>query len=387
MPCHSPAPAFPHPPTTGETGTAGLAHALEMARGSLDPLTHHERNQLANTCTLRGLELLTAGHDDALAEALECFNQAIALRRDLPLDPNPWYRWGLTAGLMNRGEALFRLGQREAALLAYEEAIRHLEKLPLESEPIFTWRLGLAWMQRALVLQELPGPEAQQQVLTSFQRGLHALEAQAAAGSAMHRVTRGCCRVNLAAWRLQNPTAASAALAAQEALCALDDLRPNETQDAGTAHAALQARHHYCQAVAWLLEHPPVDAAQADEWILQASDLVEEALTLAPHRQGSREAEDVAVQLFHFGCRIYLAYQPQFLAEFIEDTVEHSRSLPAAGVLRNAAVEALALAGDVLRKRGPASLGLTRLDDLLNLLAGLKKLALKLQQEGAHAPS
>lgn len=387
MSSHSPAPAFPLPTPGGEAGSAAAAEAVEMARSSSLCLTNEERNQFANTCTLRGLDLLTASRHEALAEALECFNQAISLRQDLPLELHPWYRWGLTAGWMNRGEALFRLGQRQEALRSYEEAIHHLEKLPLESEPIFTWRLGLAWMQHGLVLKDLLPPEAQQEVLTSFEKSVQTLEPQAAAGSAMHRVTRGCCRVNLAAWRVQSPTHASAALAAQEALCALDDLRPDETQNAGTAHAALQARHHYCQAVAWLLEHPPVDAAQADDWILKAGDLVEESLTLTTHWQGALQAEDVPVQLFHFGCRIYLAYQPQFLAEFIEETLERSRSQPSAEGLRETAVKALSLAGDVLRKRGPASLGLTRLDDLLALLARLEKLALRLQQEGAHAPS
>ena len=52
--------------------------------------------------------------------------RAIELRRSLPLEGNPWYRYVLAAGWMNRGDALTRLGSPEnlvEAVRSYDEAL------------------------------------------------------------------------------------------------------------------------------------------------------------------------------------------------------------------------------------------------------------------------
>ncbi|MEI9960210.1 MAG: hypothetical protein WDM76_03475 [Limisphaerales bacterium] len=59
----------------------------------------------------RGIVLLNANMPASLAEAVQCFDRAIELRRTLPLHENLLFRYGLAAGWMNRGDALTRLGE------------------------------------------------------------------------------------------------------------------------------------------------------------------------------------------------------------------------------------------------------------------------------------
>jgi hypothetical protein len=97
------------------------------------------------------MALLEQGDSASLQKALACFEEAILLREALPLADNPLYRWGLTAGWMNRGDALTRLGGQDRlteALRCYDIAISHLHQLPLQADPVFRWRLGVAWINR-----------------------------------------------------------------------------------------------------------------------------------------------------------------------------------------------------------------------------------------------
>ncbi len=349
---------------------------------ALRALPPDERNQLGKKYTRRGMALLNLEEAGVLPEALECFERAIRLRTHLPLEEEPWYRWGLTAGWMNRADVLTRQGRLDDALLSYDIALKHLQLLPMDMEVAFSWRLGLAWMSRGLVLQARDGEAGLPEARACLERALTVLTPDVEAGHALHRVTRGCCRVNLAALLLEGEIAQPRE-AQQAALDALEDLRADEAAEAGAAGAGLKARHRYCQATALLLEAPAVQAAEADAWIMQATDFVEEALLLAERWQGRLDLGDLTLQLFRFGCRIYLAYQPQFLGEFVVDTLErHHAGLTGSDAFHQAGMEALQLAGEVLRQRGPTDLGLTRVDDLLVLLAKLESAARKVRAMG-----
>lgn len=327
------------------------------------PTAHDlSREDEASVAVRRGLELLALEEASSWREALACFDRALELRRGLSLEGQPWQRWGLTAAWMNRADVLHRLGQNEASLAAYEEALTHLQLLSLDVEPAFRWRLGLAWMNRALPLQAL-GRLAE--AVTSLERAVAVLDHPQLV-SLRDRGALGSAWSNLAVLRLAQEDALRALPAVAQALVVL---APFERLDAAVATVALQARHAGCEAVARLLEAGCDDADQAETWIHGATDWVEAALDLAHFWQG-RHFGDLPLQLFRFGCRIYLAYQPQFLGEFLLDVLRPlSRRQPA---YFQAAEEALQTAATLLRQRGPADLGLRRLDDLLDLLQRLQ---------------
>jgi tetratricopeptide (TPR) repeat protein len=346
------------------------------------PADPAQRHELANVWTRRGIALLSSNEAAALPEALKCFETAIVLRRDLPLEENAWFRWGLTAGWMNRGDVLTRLGespQLVEALYCYDEAIAHLEKLPPQAEMNVPGRQALAWLNRAVTLRAQKTAKSLQEALHSLDRAKSVLKTAVTQSQAVDAMTLATLEVNRAGVLLEmTPPQALAVLdAAGEAL---QFCHPLETQDELAAELGLKARHAFCLAVALLLETPPVDTAQADDWIMCATDLVEEAMSLSAAWEG-RGAEffpQLRHELFRYGCRMYLAYQPQFMAEFLLDVLDPERGSPlrsGAKDLHEAGREALSMAAEVLKRRGPLDLGLQGMDRLLELLKTLNQAA------------
>ena len=64
------------------------------------------------------------------------------------------------------------------------------------------------------------------------------------------------------------------------------------------------------------------------ELIEEATDAVDEGLALARHweQRGESGFRALAEDLFRFGCRVYQAGQPQFLAEFILESLDPEKA-------------------------------------------------------------
>ncbi|HEY8966677.1 MAG TPA: hypothetical protein VIM58_09550, partial [Candidatus Methylacidiphilales bacterium] len=77
-----------------------------------DPDLIRRRNEEASAWMHRGMDVLAEAAPSAskLEEAVGHFDRAIALRRTLPLAENPFFRYGLSAGWINRGDAFARIG-------------------------------------------------------------------------------------------------------------------------------------------------------------------------------------------------------------------------------------------------------------------------------------
>lgn len=334
---------------------------------SPSPQMDEECHARANRLTQKGIELLNSGHDSVLLQALSCFEQAIQLRSGLPLEAHPWYRWGLTAGWMNRAEALSRLERHKEALTSYDRAIEHLQRLPLEIETAFRWRLSLAWMNRALTQQALGQLDS---ALASLDESIEVLS-HASMTTTRDIGTLGCAWMNRAAVLMEMEPARPGA-AQEAAIQALARLQPLEKQDVLAAEASLKARHRYCQATALLLESPPVNIDKADGWILAATDHVEEALVLVSYWREQADFTEIALQLFRFGSRIYLAFQPHFLGEFMLDVLRPEAGRFLEKAFFEAAEESLMIAAEVMRHRGIEALGPKRVGDLLEMMAKLE---------------
>ncbi len=284
----------------------------------LDDGTPQGKNELANVFTNRGICLLATGEEEKLPAALEDFDRAIGLRKELPLDEEPGIRWGLSAGWMNRGDVLHRMGDRAAeATAAYDEAISHLKQLPYAENPGMLQRYALAWANRGLTVEDpaearrcfdecislLSDPQSPQQLLTlcnaTLNRGRHSLQ-------------------------VMDDTEATAA----DARRVVELLRPHERNHPAPAEMALQARHLLAHALCAWLDDSRKGPGIAEDWIGDATDTVEEALALERHweQHGVEDLRPLASDLFAMGLHVYRVCQPHFFPDFLIESMDPEMS-------------------------------------------------------------
>jgi len=278
-------------------------------------------DQEASGKTLRGIGLLAGGDEAVLPEAIRLFDDAIAIRMRLPWRNHPWIRYGLVAGWLNRGEALTRLGGKKELLEArenYDTALELLRELPVEAHQLFLKRHLIAWANRGQTLAAL---EDFSGAVQSFEKAREFLNGMAVRDAATELLLAGV-RTNLGNVLLMlKPAESQRAL--ELARLSLQATGEWEEQDLLAAEISLKARHVLCRAAAELLEEwrePGRAAALAAE----ATDSVEDGLRLGRHwgRKGEFRFDPLVLDLFRFGGRVYQRYQPQFLGEFILDTLE-----------------------------------------------------------------
>src|SRR5512132_881279 len=104
----------------------------------------------------RGIAFLEEPRREAAIDALHCFDEALELRRRVPLDHSPFQVYLLAACLFNRADALVRMadvGPIAAALTSYDEGIAALRQIPLTENPLYPRRLALGLQNRGLALQ------------------------------------------------------------------------------------------------------------------------------------------------------------------------------------------------------------------------------------------
>jgi hypothetical protein len=350
-----------------------------------------ERNAVAKVWMKRGIALLSANDPAALPEALHCFEQALAIRRELPFEESSWFRWLLTACWMNRGDVLTRLGNPAeliAAVQSFDEAIFHLQKLPLEDDSQYRGRMALAWMNRSLALRAQGSAESLMAALLSLDHGKTVIEESLIAKLPVNSALLPTLLINRAALLLEvsPPRVMEAMKVAEEALVLC---QPTEHLNLQAAEIGLKARHVFCRAVALLLETPPVDIRRADDWIMEATDKVDEAMLLTARWESQDAAAPfhaLRLELFRYGCNLLLAYQPHFLAEFLLDVLDPEQGsilLAKADDLYQAGLEALDLAAKELRRRGPLDFGLHGLDRMIEILESLSQAAERIQKHCA----
>jgi len=292
--------------------------------------TAQARDAQANARLLRGLELLEEASPTSLREAVGCFDDAIALRRDLPFAENCWYRYGLIAGWMNRGDALTRLGAVEElrdALRCYDEALTHLRELPMRESPLFIKRLAIAWLNRGCTLMKQATPHSVSLAVESFQEAIAAALnfGSEAPVEATTLLAGAYMNHGNALIQLSPPDAHQASVSAKEALKLC---RATEHANGLVAEIAFQARHILCQALAHQLALGGLSANQRDELLAEASDIVDDGMALARNweQRGVTRFRLAAAELFRFGCRVYQTHQPHFLTEFLLENLDPQHS-------------------------------------------------------------
>lgn len=295
----------------------------------MSSLSHdlHARNQLASDWMHQGIDLAQDASSATLEKAIRCFDEAIALRRTLPLEENPFYRYGLSAGWINRGDALARLegdGLWAEAIKSYDEALALLETLPLEENVLYPRRLAITWINRGIALQKQGLPNEMWEAVDCFREAIGVLEHLSATRIEDRPALLAGAWTNLACALTSSgeDDAEGIRAAAHQALRLTG---PRERTDLLMAEMGLKTRHVVCRlALKTIAEKKPLSPAV----IAETTDAVDEAMTLARHWNAPSRATlaQPVRDLFRFGCRIYAESQPHFLAEFLMETLSATTS-------------------------------------------------------------
>ena len=289
-------------------------------------------NDQASVLMKRGIALMEEARREAVIDALHCFDEALALRREVPADHSPFQAYLLAACLLNRADALVRFndaGPLAAALASYEEAIEVLQPLPMDEDPRYPRRLAMAFHNRGLALQ-IRGLEGDAAASTAaFADAIAVLEDGHSAAIEDRDYLRAVVWLNVANLRYADPAPAAHVEAREAAARALAHVGDREAEDAQAATAGLHARHLLCRLCAHSLSQA-ADEAGMPEDVHEATDAVDDGLALVRswERRGVEGFRAVAFELFRFGARVYARYQPQFLDEFIADNMDPALSSP-----------------------------------------------------------
>jgi hypothetical protein len=279
----------------------------------------------------RGIRALSENRPEAASEALACFDQALQLRESLPLDESPAFRYGLAACWLNRADALMRLGggaQVAEAVRSCDQAIVLLRTLPLTEDPGYPRRLALAHHNRGLFLQSHGGGHPDE-VLAAFEDALAVLDHPDAAGIDDRQYLLAVVWMNLASAASSLASPESEARAREAARQAIGLVAGVEGDDLVAAEVGLKARHALCRTVAARLSSSaPAGPQDMPDDVHHATDAVDDGLALIRRweQKGVTRFRMVARDLFSFGGRVYLIYQPQFLQEYLDDNLDPASS-------------------------------------------------------------
>jgi tetratricopeptide (TPR) repeat protein len=314
---------------------------------ALDPPAVHAIDARASRLMKRGIRLLNEADTGAVREALSCFDQALELRRRLPIEKVPVLRYGLAACWLNRADALMRLGDPDqivTSVQACDAALELLRDLPLADDPRFPRRLAIAHHNRGLALQAL-GRSAVPAALAALTDAIAVLEHHQTALIDDRQYLLAAVWMNLASVRASEDTVESDVLARSAALRVMALVAELEGQNVDAAEVGLKARHVLCQALARRLS--PNGGTIHDD-VHEATDLVDDGLALVRRweQKSTARFRGVACDLFRFGARVYKMHQPQFLSEFVRENADSalsSRDYVDSAEMRTATREALGL--------------------------------------------
>ena len=287
-------------------------------------------NQQSSTLMKRGIAFMDDQRREAAIDALHCFDEALALRRQVPASHSASQDYLLAACLLNRADALVRLNDAtplEAALESYDEAIELLRALPMDEDPLYPRRLAIGCQNRGLALQVrgLEGDAAD--AAETFADAIAVLEHEHSAAIPDRDYLRTVVWLNLANLRAADTSPDAIVQAREAATRALDCVGEAEAEHVQAAAAGLRARHVLCRLSAHRLTQAD-DGAGMPEDVHEATDAVDEGLAVVRswEQRGVDAFRGVAFDLFRFGARVYARYQPQFLDEFIAENMNPALS-------------------------------------------------------------
>jgi hypothetical protein len=276
----------------------------------------------------QGQELEAQGTATALERAVTCYNEAIALLKELPLEGSPAVRRELGVAWMNRGNALQRrtdLPSLAGAVRAYDAAIALLRELPVAENAAHRNTLGAAWMNRghALYLQgDTKNPAA---AVQAQEQAIALLRDLPLDENPSYRLNLAGAWMNQANALLRGTDPARFGRARASAQEAMALVAGSETTAAASAEMGLKARRALCEAIGQLLVADPASSATL---AAEASDIVDDGLALVRlwEQRGVTQLRPLAARLFRFGAQLCRLNQPHFLPEYLLENLDVARA-------------------------------------------------------------
>jgi hypothetical protein len=273
-----------------------------------------QREAIASAWTRQGIYYLNRPQGAPIS--IPWFEAAIQLRRHFPLEQNPWYRYGLAAGWMNRGDAFSQLGEDhhlEESIRSSDQALDQLRHLPFEKQIEFRQRLVVAWSNRGQVLLQ------QGKNLRESIRSFHEAERFLTAEVPDAFFLKMGIWMNQATVHFQldgDPFPMEKIMRA-----VLGHVKANEKTEVRFGEIALQSRHLLALSIGHQIDRDRHSQPVPSERISEITDILEVGIQLAFDWKGREERKWIshARILFCFGLQFYRTYLPHFLVEFIED--------------------------------------------------------------------
>jgi hypothetical protein len=320
-----------------------------------------------------GCALTAEGAPDLLGQAREAFDRAIALIERLCVGDTPRFRHNLAAAWMNRADAS---ADRLDALRGYHRAIEVAGELPLDEKPAFRVLLASSWINLGnlhLRLSEFFD------AVISYDGALAALGNLPGSG---HRLA---CHHAATAWTNRGEAflhfangegAGHAVESARRALALVEGRRVDGPID---AKLSLRALRVVASGLETLLRCGTAGADRVGE----LTDVAEWGISVAiANRDAAPDVfEPFLVWFFSFGSRAYGRYQPQFLAEYLEEMLGRvsPREFPRlASELRTVARQATAGALEDLGRNRLLVQGSRSTELLMGAVQGLRSAAIHL---------
>src|SRR5690349_18970845 len=230
----------------------------------------------------RGIAFMDEARREAAIDALHCFDEALELRRRVPADHSPFQGYLLAACLLNRADALVRMGDVgpvATALGSYDEGIAVLRRLPLAEDARYPRRLALGLQNRGLALQARGREGDADLAAASFAEAHEVLDQPHSEGIEDRAYLRAVVWLNLANLRAMQPADDAHVVAREAAWRAIESVEGLEAADPNAAAAGLQARHILCRVCAHSLSLA-ADDVEMPEDVHEATDAVDDGLEL-----------------------------------------------------------------------------------------------------------
>ena len=267
-----------------------------------------------------GCALQSGGTAHSLEEAHRALGRAIDLLERLPIEGNPRFRHNLAAAWMNRADASGGMdtatGRRDA-LSDYGRALEIARELPLHEKVSFRILLGSCFINLGNLHQRL---SAYSDAVSAYDEALAALGNLPRSGHRLashHAATAWTSRGEALLRLVGDRNAARAVDSARRALAQIDGLGLDRSIGSKLSLSALRV-------MASGLESLMRGGSAGADRLAELTDVAERGIDLAiAGRDAAPEIFDPFLSWFYaFGSRIYGSYQPQFLAEYLEEVLQ-----------------------------------------------------------------